>query len=469
MPTEIRRAARQDKLRVCALPIVHLGEGAGGLRRGSVADRETGASRRPAQGLCLRTMTDPTDARLAAQYEAYPYPTRDKRDEAKRLIIGSPGHLKEIDWWVFGATRPASRPLHALIAGGGTGDATIMLAQQMARAGRAGSVTYLDRSAAAMEVAQGRAATRGLTNIVWEQRSLLDLPGSGLGPFDYVDCCGVLHHLPDPAAGVRALLSVLAPDGGMGLMVYAPHGRTGVYMMQDALRLLAPAEEPPAARMDVARRVLKHMPDSAWLRKNTYLSDHTAGGDAGIYDLLLNPRDVSYTVPALAALLEGQGLDITCWLEPMRYDPSFLLPDPRLRARAAALPPIARAALAEALAGNMSTHVVYCRRATEPRHVADHMDQAAIPITREMPGDGIASLIRPDGAIPYLFDGLRAIVPLPPLAAALLRQVDGSRTVADILTALSQRGNKPETVRQAWHATFAALNPVNQLLLLPPA
>ena len=56
--------------------------------------------------------------------EAYPYPKRDPREEAKRLIVGSPGHLREIDYWVFGAARPASRPLHALIAGGGTGDAT---------------------------------------------------------------------------------------------------------------------------------------------------------------------------------------------------------------------------------------------------------------------------------------------------------------------------------------------------------
>jgi SAM-dependent methyltransferase len=146
-------------------------------------------------------MTDPTDARLAAQYEAYPYPRRDPRDEAKRLIVGSPGHLREIDHWVFGARRPASRPLSALIAGGGTGDATIMLAQQMAREDRPGSVTWLDRSAAALKIAQGRAAARGLGNIVWEQRSLLELPGSGLGPFDYIDCCGVLHHLPDPAEG----------------------------------------------------------------------------------------------------------------------------------------------------------------------------------------------------------------------------------------------------------------------------
>src|ERR1700759_3954377 len=136
-------------------------------------------------------MSDATDARLAAQYEAYPYPRRDPRDEAKRLTVGSPGHLREIDYWVFGARRPASRPLSALIAGGGTGDATIMLAQQIAREGRPGTVTWLDRSAAALKIAQARAAARGLDDIVWEQGSLLDLPESGLGPFGYARCLGV--------------------------------------------------------------------------------------------------------------------------------------------------------------------------------------------------------------------------------------------------------------------------------------
>ena len=86
-------------------------------------------------------MTDP----LAAQYEAYPYPKRDARDEAKRLVIGSPSHLREVDHWVFGARRPRSVPLRALVAGGGTGDGAIMLAQQMASLGQAGRVTYLDR------------------------------------------------------------------------------------------------------------------------------------------------------------------------------------------------------------------------------------------------------------------------------------------------------------------------------------
>jgi len=412
-------------------------------------------------------MQDATDGTLAAQYEAYPYPKRDPRDEAKRLVVGSPSHLREIDHWVFGAARPRSRPLRALVAGGGTGDGAIMLAQQMATAGRPGGVTYLDRSAAAQAVAQARAEARGLV-LDWHLGSLLDLAGSGLGPFDYIDCCGVLHHLPDPAAGLAALLSVLAPGGGLGLMFYAPHGRTGVYMLQDALRLLAPADEAPPARLDVARRVMRHLPDSAWLRRNSYFGDHIEGGDAGLYDLLLNPRDRAYTVPDLMALLDGAGLRAAALMEPLRYDPAAYLPDPRLRARIAGLDPVARAALAEALTGNMSTHVIYAVRAADAPAVPDPMDPAAVPVAREVPAAELARNIRADGTLPFLFDGLRVPVALPPLAGAILGQIDGVRTVAGIAAALQARGTGPDAFARAWRGTYDALVSVNRILLSAP-
>ena len=410
-------------------------------------------------------MTDLTDQRLAAQYEAYPYPQRDPRDEAKRLIVGSPGHLREIDHWVFGATRPVSRPLRVLIAGGGSGDATIMLAQQMAREGRAGSVTWLDRSAAALKIAQARAAARGLTNIVWEQRSLLDLPGSGLGPFDYIDCCGVLHHLPDPESGLRALLAVLAPGGGMGLMVYAPHGRTGIYMIQDGLRLLAPADQDPATRLDIARRVMKHLPETAWLRANRSVTDHLGGGDAGLYDLLLNPRDRAYTVPALHDLLAGVGLTVTCWIEPIRYDPIPLLPDPRLRARIATLSPLQRAALAESLAGNIAAHIVYCTRSSEPPQRADPFHHDAVPVCRAITGEDLAKSIQANNTLIVGLDGLRVPVAVPPMAAAILRLIDGKRSVAEIGAVLASRGTSAEGFTRAWQALFPAMEAINRLLL----
>ena len=253
-------------------------------------------------------MTDATDALLAAQYECLPYPPARPARRSEAAGGRQPRASARDRPLDFRRTPSGSRPFNALIAGGGTGDATIMLAQQLTSAERPGTVTWLDRSGAALRVAQARAAARGLTNIVWEQRSLLGLPGSGLGPFDYVDCCGVLHHLPDPAEGLRALLSVLAPGGGLGLMVYAPHGPHRRVHGAGRAAPAGAAGAADAARLDTARRVLQHLPETAWFRFNQHIRDHVIGGDAGVYDLLLNPRDRPFSVPDFAALLAQAGL-----------------------------------------------------------------------------------------------------------------------------------------------------------------
>ncbi|MEE8293023.1 MAG: class I SAM-dependent methyltransferase, partial [Kiloniellales bacterium] len=67
---------------------------------------------------------------VLAQYEAYPYPARDPDDEAKRLISGSPSSLAEVNHYLFEGRRDFTQGFRALVAGGGTGDAAIMVAQQ---------------------------------------------------------------------------------------------------------------------------------------------------------------------------------------------------------------------------------------------------------------------------------------------------------------------------------------------------
>jgi hypothetical protein len=129
------------------------------------------------------------------------------------------------------------------------------------------------------------------------------------------------------------------------------------------------------------------------------------------------------------------------------------------------LDPIARAAFAEALAGNISTHIAYVRRSSEPAPVPDPMDSGAVPIAREMPAPEIAAGIRPDGTIPFIFSGLRVPLPVPKLAAAILNRIDGVRTVADIEADLAQAGTDPAAFRRAWSETWARLSHVNRILL----
>ena len=56
----------------------------------------------------------------------------------------------------------------------------------------------------------------------------------------------------------------------------------------------------------------------------------------------------------------------------------------------------------------------------------------AVPVLRELSGPELAGGIAPDGTITLVFDGLRLPIALPPLAPAILRLVDGRRSVGEI-------------------------------------
>jgi hypothetical protein len=86
-----------------------------------------------------------------------------------------------------------------------------------------------------------------------------------------------------------------------------------------------------------------------------------------------------------------------------------------------------------------------------------------------MTGAELAAGIKPDGTLAVLLDGLRVPVALPPLAASILRLVDGVRCVAEIEAALAARGIATDAVRRAWRETFPALEQINRLLLAAPS
>ena len=78
---------------------------------------------------------------------------------------------------------------------------------------------------------------KGLTNIKWFLDKLENIPKLNLGEekhlnnsifniifsgkFELIECSGVLHHLPDPQAGLNIISQSLTDRGGMALMVYA--------------------------------------------------------------------------------------------------------------------------------------------------------------------------------------------------------------------------------------------------------
>ncbi|MGB5756937.1 MAG: class I SAM-dependent methyltransferase [Acidimicrobiales bacterium] len=136
--------------------------------------------------------------------------------------------------------------------------------------------------------------------------------------FDHIVCTGVLHHLADPAAGLRSLRTVLAPHGALGLMLYGAHGRFGIHLLQDYCRLLGVS--PERGEISDLLSTLRELPMAhplGHLLRNTPDFQH----DDALADALLNPRDRSYTVPEVFALLGGAGTRFARWVRQAPYRP----------------------------------------------------------------------------------------------------------------------------------------------------
>lgn len=408
---------------------------------------------------------------LRGQYENYPYPPRDPADEAKRLIAGSPSHICEIEHHILGGVRNTAEPYRILVAGGGTGDATVMLAAQHAAAGIDAEIVHLDISEASSAIAEARIKARGLTNTKFIHGAIETIAGQGLGTFDYIDCCGVLHHLEDPVAGLKALREALNPGGGIGLMVYAPLGRTGVYHAQAMLQMIA-GDAPDPERISAARQLLGELPDTNWLKRNPYVGDHLNQGDAGIYDLLLHRRDRAYSVPELAALVQQGGMRPVNFIDPARYEPSVYLTAADLVKGAAGLNWVQRCAFAELLAGNMKTHILYVVRddnKTSTIAVPDTAD--TIPVMRDNDGPSLGAQIKPGMSLKVDMAGVKISLPLPDLAGPVLMLIDGERSLADIHAEL-QSTAKPapdwETFKAQFDQLFSSLYGLSRMFLKKP-
>ena len=425
---------------------------------------------------------DESYARVAAQYEALPYPTRDPAEEDTRLIGTWLDDLDLINHRCFYGTRRFDAGFRILIAGGGTGDGTIFLAQQLRERGISNArVVHLDVSQAAIDIARARAARRGLSGIEFVKASLLDLPSLGLGAFDYINCVGVLHHLPDPEAGLRGLLASLAEDGAMALLLYARIGRLGVYQAQALLRQLLPLipELPP---LEVCKQVLAKLPKTNWLARTAELHpDLHFGGDAGLYDLLLHAQDRAYDVPEIYAWFRDRaGLhpyfsDVHRGRLP--YQPTQWLSEPHWQTSFADVSREQSEQMAELLGGDLVMHAFFATRTLDPH--APYGDADYVPFflreTHPASGASLVEVIDLHRGQPFLLthtqSGLRRVMHPTALIRTILLGIDGRRNWREIFATV--RAALPEQSAQMsdsllftefapWYDT---LNSIERLLL----
>jgi SAM-dependent methyltransferase len=165
----------------------------------------------------LTSIDDGLSATVRQQYEENPYP--------RWICAAPPGEPIVLN------DRPPEEAFDVLFAGCGTGLSAIEFARQTPRA----RVLAIDLSIASLCYAQRMARRYGLTNVAFGQADVTKLAEIGR-QFDYVDACGVLHHLADPWEGWRTLLSLLRPGGSMLVGLYSRLARRAIV---EARKLIA--------------------------------------------------------------------------------------------------------------------------------------------------------------------------------------------------------------------------------------
>jgi SAM-dependent methyltransferase len=167
-------------------------------------------------------------------YERMPYPAPFTSLDEHRDLYKNPDR-RRAHFHMIWPTEALRGNQEILIAGCGTSQAArYALREPDAR------ITAIDISETSLRYTRHLQRQYNLENLDLHHLPIEDVGALGQ-TFDHIVCTGVLHHLPDPDRGLAALRDVLRPQGAMHLMVYAPYGRAGVYMMQEYCRLLASA------------------------------------------------------------------------------------------------------------------------------------------------------------------------------------------------------------------------------------
>ncbi|MFZ9216622.1 MAG: class I SAM-dependent methyltransferase [Vulcanococcus sp.] len=245
--------------------------------------------------------------------------------------------------------RQDGQPLRILDAGCGTGVSTDYLAHLNPGA----EILAVDISPGTLEVARERCRRSGAleqAQLRIENRSLLELQGEG--PFDYINSVGVLHHLREPEAGLRALADLLKPGALLHLFLYADGGRWEIHRTQRALTAMGVGTG--AEGLKLGRQLFAELPEHNRLRRHheqRWALDCAA--DANFADMYLHPQETSYNLQRLMAFVASADLSFAGFSNPEIWDPARLLQGELLE-RAQALPPMAQWQLVEDLDPDIS-------------------------------------------------------------------------------------------------------------------
>ncbi len=370
---------------------------------------------------------DPRADVVSRQYSRYRYPR--PIQDLEGLPDGTwhwfdPVHFHRILW----PDREYKPDLDILIAGCGTNQAAVFAFKN-----RAAKVVGVDVSQPSLDHQQYLKDKHGLWNLELQLLPIEELPTLGLD-FDLIVSTGVLHHLADPLAGMKALAGCLRRDGAIGLTLYAKYGRTGVELLQSAFRDLGLRQDD--ASIHIVKETMSLLPAEHPLR--TYFKaegDWELQYDAAVVDTFLHGRDRSYSVDDCVDLVTSAGLVFQGWLLNAPYYPHDLFaPGSELYTAINALPETKLWSVMERLHIFAACHFFMACGPDRPKEsytidfsTDDSLDY--VPLMRMRCGLSGTDIVKPGGRMS-----------LNEAQLPFVRNIDGGRTIREIAARVAQSG-----------------------------
>ena len=369
---------------------------------------------------------DPRDDVVSRQYEkwTYPAPIPDLVPWLRNnWQLFDPSHAHRILW----PDRDYQPDLDILIAGCGTNQAAVF-----AYTNPAAKVVAVDISQASLDHQRYLKDKHKLSNLELHLLPIEELPTLERD-FDLIVSTGVLHHLADPAVGMKVLAQCLRRDGALAVMLYAKIGRIGVEMLQSVFRDLGLRQD--EASLQVVKETISRLPQAHPLRSYLNIAPDLKF-DAGLVDTFLHGRDRSYTVEDCLDLVSSAGLEFQDWYYKNNYYPPRLTtPKDKFSAALDALPEAKMWSVMERINSTNGCHFFIACRPDRPRQnyaidFSSNTHLAYVPRMRFRCSLNGSDIVGPSGRR----------TDLGPIQLAFVQNIDGQRTIEEITERLAHSG-----------------------------
>ena len=162
----------------------------------------------------------------------------------------------------------------------------------------------IDLSLSSLSYAKRKTRELGLKNLEYAQADILKLQSISRN-FDVIEAVGVLHHLAEPMAAWRILLSILRPGGFMRIGLYSKLARQDIVAARE--HIAKRGHRPSAENIRRCRHELADFGTDAPLSKVVNRLDFFS--TSGCRDLLFHVQEHQFTLPDIDDFLRANELE----------------------------------------------------------------------------------------------------------------------------------------------------------------